>query len=573
MGGASQREGPAEHLVELGVLVGMAGLGLAFAAPPLAVGAPVLGALHALRRRSSRAHAPLSLLCGAPALAAVAGASLHGAQPADLAVAYTNLQLDAGEGLLRAWKDAAPFDWGAYARGMAPYALPGGVALGSLADALVSALGARGEETEKESRWAFQDAADVAGYDGGGIDWLLPNVLGRGVVTLLSAPPGTGKAWWTWALVRAIQDNLDFYGMRPQRPFSHPGRLRRRLGARPRPLKILWCTEEGPSFGETRAKFGINRGLVTTLQRHTVRETDWPTIVRRLRHEAWLRGCAYVIIDTVRAWCPQAEKSNDQAAEVFNLARKELAGAGLGVFFVHHDRKGGGEYGEGVAGPNNLVGSTDVLVELKRVRGKPDARRMVVSRRFGDLDVTAELVEGHRYEVVVDEEKEEGDEKEAVDGEPGFAKKDGYLIPTFNALRLMEAGATPKALQLKTGTAAATLAKHLGKLEKKGLVVREGEGKRGAAQVWTVVAPGTTPKAANPTGNPEYLAHLKSAEWKRKAAEIRDRADGLCEECRAEPGEGDTLEVHHLTYERIFREDPDDLVVLCSPCHRKAHGR
>jgi RecA-family ATPase len=65
-----------------------------------------------------------------------------------------------------------------------------------------------------------------------------------------------------------------------------------------------------------------------------------------------------VIVDTIRAWCPQAEQSNDQAAAVFNLARKELATPGLGVLFVHHDRKGGGEYGEGVAGPNNLVGST-----------------------------------------------------------------------------------------------------------------------------------------------------------------------------------------------------------------------
>jgi hypothetical protein len=103
-----------------------------------------------------------------------------------------------------------------------------------------------------------------------------------------------------------------------------------------------------------------------------------------------------VIFDTIRAWCPQAEVSNAQAAAVMNLARAELARPGLGVLFVHHDRKGGGEYGEGVAGAYNLVGSCDVLIELKRVKGRPDARRMLVSRRFGDLDATARLV-GHRY--------------------------------------------------------------------------------------------------------------------------------------------------------------------------------
>jgi len=30
------------------------------------------------------------------------------------------------------------------------------------------------------------------------VDWSVPNVLGRGVVALLSAPPGLGKGWWTW---------------------------------------------------------------------------------------------------------------------------------------------------------------------------------------------------------------------------------------------------------------------------------------------------------------------------------------------------------------------------------------
>lgn len=32
------------------------------------------------------------------------------------------------------------------------------------------------------------------------------------------------------------------------------------------------------------------------------------------------------------------------------------------------------------------------------------------------------------------------------------------------------------------------------------------------------------------------------------------------------------LEVHHLTYDRIGNEHPDDLIVLCPQCHRKAHG-
>ena len=34
------------------------------------------------------------------------------------------------------------------------------------------------------------------------------------------------------------------------------------------------------------------------------------------------------------------------------------------------------------------------------------------------------------------------------------------------------------------------------------------------------------------------------------------------------PGEA---EVHHLSYERVGRELPEDLVALCPGCHRRAH--
>ena len=32
------------------------------------------------------------------------------------------------------------------------------------------------------------------------------------------------------------------------------------------------------------------------------------------------------------------------------------------------------------------------------------------------------------------------------------------------------------------------------------------------------------------------------------------------------------LEVHHLSYARLGRELPDDLIVLCPACHAIAHG-
>ena len=70
---------------------------------------------------------------------------------------------------------------------------------------------------------------------------------------------------------------------------------------------------------------------------------------------------------------------------------------------------------------------------------------------------------------------------------------------------------------------------------------------------------------------PGYVRYLNSQAWAAKRAEILARADGLCEECGAtlEPGEA---EVHHLSYERVGRELPEDLVALCPGCHRRAHA-
>jgi 5-methylcytosine-specific restriction endonuclease McrA len=66
--------------------------------------------------------------------------------------------------------------------------------------------------------------------------------------------------------------------------------------------------------------------------------------------------------------------------------------------------------------------------------------------------------------------------------------------------------------------------------------------------------------------NIEYSKYLKSKEW------LSIRLDILtirpkCERC----GSKKSLEVHHLTYKRIFNEEPEDLEVLCKGCHYKEH--
>ena len=79
-----------------------------------------------------------------------------------------------------------------------------------------------------------------------------------------------------------------------------------------------------------------------------------------------------------------------------------------------------------------------------------------------------------------------------------------------------------------------------------------------------------------PLGDVEgYQAYLQSAWWQliRRAA-IR-LADHKCQDCGFNFKLGDRrrwIEIHHLTYERLGGELPDDVTVLCNLCHATRGG-
>jgi 5-methylcytosine-specific restriction endonuclease McrA len=73
-----------------------------------------------------------------------------------------------------------------------------------------------------------------------------------------------------------------------------------------------------------------------------------------------------------------------------------------------------------------------------------------------------------------------------------------------------------------------------------------------------------------------YDKYMRSEEWQI----IRDVklacASHKCEACGYGEYEDqtDTLDVHHLTYDRFGGDEyMTDLKVLCRPCHEAAHGR
>lgn len=65
-------------------------------------------------------------------------------------------------------------------------------------------------------------------------------------------------------------------------------------------------------------------------------------------------------------------------------------------------------------------------------------------------------------------------------------------------------------------------------------------------------------------GHHSYNSYLQSEYWRAFAA--RQRKD-RCFCC----GVGERLQVHHLSYERLGRELPQDVVTVCGRCHFKIH--
>lgn len=61
----------------------------------------------------------------------------------------------------------------------------------------------------------------------------------------------------------------------------------------------------------------------------------------------------------------------------------------------------------------------------------------------------------------------------------------------------------------------------------------------------------------------QYHEYLKTDKWQRLAARAKKRSRGKCDIC----GVREDIEVHHLTYERIFQEKLEDLLVVCGGCH------
>lgn len=69
-----------------------------------------------------------------------------------------------------------------------------------------------------------------------------------------------------------------------------------------------------------------------------------------------------------------------------------------------------------------------------------------------------------------------------------------------------------------------------------------------------------------------YSDYLKSKEWASLKNDLIQNRGLNCEDCGCSKKSASLLHVHHVTYERLFNEEPDDLVILCAECHAVRHN-
>lgn len=66
-----------------------------------------------------------------------------------------------------------------------------------------------------------------------------------------------------------------------------------------------------------------------------------------------------------------------------------------------------------------------------------------------------------------------------------------------------------------------------------------------------------------------YTLYINSAEWQRKRHDALVQAAFTCQRCGCfgDDHRGKGLEVHHLNYDNLGEELPEDLKVVCRDCH------
>jgi|GEM_PF-5100499 len=141
-----------------------------------------------------------------------------------------------------------------------------------------------------------------------------------------------------------------------------------------------------------------------------------------------------VVVDTLRNLLQlQDERDNSEVARVVNPWTAGCRAAGKTLVTAHHQRKGGGEHGEGISGAHALLGSFDIAIEIKFDQLHPDRRLLESHPRLIDRRELVYEKRGLEFVVLGDPEQL----RLAEVGERAFAELSHGWLTTKEVLETM----------------------------------------------------------------------------------------------------------------------------------------
>lgn len=211
------------------------------------------------------------------------------------------------------------------------------------------------------------------------IPYLVPGIIPAGAVVLLYGSPKVGKTSFAASLCAEVARGGSFLGRQIQ------------------PSAVLYVDMER-SRRMTAHRLGEPFG--DNLPPDNLRTANGRPSVDELRHEIREHGFRAVVLDTLLRLTELGDENS--AAEVRSKLAPwvDLAHAeDVTLILLHHDRKGGGDHGAGARGSNNIVGTVDVALHLKREAGEgaSNRRRLEAVSNYDGVEpsICFERVDGH----------------------------------------------------------------------------------------------------------------------------------------------------------------------------------
>lgn len=210
--------------------------------------------------------------------------------------------------------------------------------------------------------------------------WLWRGFVARDALTVIAGRPKVGKSTLLFGLLAAIRSGAPFLDLETELSGAvllteeRPQTIKMKARA----LGLDDSFQGEPLTGAPESNPAPPLAVVT---RHDATGTSWPDMVEQATAYAVGHGLGLLVVDTWNSWASLAGEDENAAGAVLNAVSPlgEAAAAGLAVLLIAHQRKSGGEFGEGIRGSSALAGAVDVVVELERLRGDHRSARIVRS--------------------------------------------------------------------------------------------------------------------------------------------------------------------------------------------------